>query len=664
MAEEIKKQRRKRLKKKSKSSASRDDQKDSGANSSGVIDGDSMTGSGSTPTALIIVALVLGVYVIGFVSTIASLPDIKPLHLHLNKNMNGSSISFMVPIGRKKLNGSIINLAVDKENADTNADADGAKDDHLVDGMKKVKGENKTNKERLVDGIMVGGDDADENQAKLEDMVIHRKEHMKEDEIIRKGEQVEARKNKKAWKSEADAAAAGEDTGIDTGNGTSTPIPIATWPVTSTSKEKDKWLSYPHPGDGAMTVEMPPFWSKPIHDNKLMTRERAMQIGSCIKPDQNGSHQRGDKCPVSERTIFVAIASYRDWQCKHTVTSIFSRAKHPERIRVAVVDQIVDGDDICNEPIEETCETQPHQDICTYADQIDVYSMDAPMAVGPVFARHIGHRQYRGEYYYMQSDAHVTFTQDWDVDIVKQMEATGNDMTVLTTYLTDIVGSIDEKTGASKRNTRPIMCNTDYEGGAQGKHLRHMSQPERMPPSDLVMPQLEPWWAAGFSFSRGHFVVNVPYDQYQPMIFQGEEMSIGIRGFTIGYDYYAPQRSVCFHHYAAMNTNRNKVPHFWENSKEYAGTGIRAMSRLLGIVHMNPEKSLSSWDHIEEDIYGIGKVRTPELFYITFGIDVMRKVAKPGLCNFVEKGKMHRQFQKYLRPDGIGIDYSKIKYKL
>lgn len=25
------------------------------------------------------------------------------------------------------------------------------------------------------------------------------------------------------------------------------------------------------------------------------------------------------------------------------------------------------------------------------------------------------------------------------------------------------------------------------------------------------------------------------------MIFQGEEMSIGIRGFTIGYDYYAPQ---------------------------------------------------------------------------------------------------------------------------
>ncbi len=37
-----------------------------------------------------------------------------------------------------------------------------------------------------------------------------------------------------------------------------------------------------------------------------------------------------------------------------------------------------------------------------------------------------------------------------------------------------------------------------------------MSQPERFPPPQFSMPQLEPYWAAGFSFSRGHFVVNVP----------------------------------------------------------------------------------------------------------------------------------------------------------
>jgi hypothetical protein len=49
-------------------------------------------------------------------------------------------------------------------------------------------------------------------------------------------------------------------------------------------------------------------------------------------------------------------------------------------------------------------------------------------------------------------------------------------------------------------------------------------------------------------------------------------MSIGIRGFSIGYDFYAPERSVCFHHYAVGKNakTRNKVHHFWEND-QYTG---------------------------------------------------------------------------------------------
>lgn len=241
--------------------------------------------------------------------------------------------------------------------------------------------------------------------------------------------------------------------------------PKSVWPVINTSQQQETWVAISHPGNEALQMRVPPFFSMPIHKNKLMSREEAMDIGTCIEPDDFGNFQRGDKCPLNKRTIFVAIASYRDWQCKHTVESIFSRAKYPERVRVGIVDQIVDGDDICNEPIHETCELMPEQAICRYASQIDEFVMDAPLSVGPVFARHIGHRQYRGEYYSMQSDAHVTFTQNWDEDIIEQHEATGDEMAVLTTYLTDIVGSIDEKTGASLRTTRPIMCNTDYEGG-------------------------------------------------------------------------------------------------------------------------------------------------------------------------------------------------------
>jgi len=325
------------------------------------------------------------------------------------------------------------------------------------------------------------------------------------------------------------------------------------------------------------------------------------------------------------------------------------------------VDQIVPGEDgSCDVP-HLPCSQDPNQSICLFKNQLDVFQMEAELAVGPVFARHIGHRLYRGEYYSMQSDAHVTFTQGWDVDIIEQMEATKDEMAVLSTYLTDIVGSIDAKTGKSLRHTRPIMCNTEYEGGVQGKHLRHLSQPEAMP-EITGMPQLQPYWAAGFSFSRGHFIATVPYDLYQPMIFQGEEMSITLRSFTVGYDFFAPERSVCFHSYAKFAPERNKVPHFWENSEKYKGTGIKAMDRLLGIVHMNPEVDPSGWNHAEEEKYGLGGARTTSKFYDTFGIHVVEKTVERHLCQFV-KNRMHNMFMPNLRSDGMGVDYSKIDFR-
>lgn len=456
------------------------------------------------------------------------------------------------------------------------------------------------------------------------------------------------------------AGAAGE-----AGRSPPAPVPEHKWPA-SILYEDGTFEDIVHPGDPSTTMAVPRFWSPPLHGGGLMSRDLAMSVGSCIAHDPaTGSLARGDACPEKDRTIFVAIASYRDWQCRYTVESIFQRAKYPDRVRVGVVDQIDvdDGDFQCEVEIK-PCAEDPEQALCKYRRQVDVFRMHAKLAVGPVFARHIGNRMYRGEYYAMQSDAHVTYTQDWDVDIIGQQEATGDEMAVQTTYLTDIVDSIDEETGKSLRKTRPIMCNTDYEGGAQGKHLRHMSQPERIP-SITGMPQLEPYWAAGFSFSRGHFIVNVPYDQYQPMIFQGEEMSMGIRGFTIGYDYFATQRSICFHHYAegVNKQKRGKVKTFWEHSNTYKGTGKKAMKRLLGIVHMNPEVSPTEWDHSEEDLYGIGGVRTPEKFYKTIGIDVVKKTTEHNLCRFVQPGVMHRTFMKFLRPDGMGINYDKIDYK-
>jgi hypothetical protein len=449
-------------------------------------------------------------------------------------------------------------------------------------------------------------------------------------------------------------------------------IPQADWPI-SIRDEDGNFEDVAHPGHRAknhpdVIMTIPRMWIDDpvsVHQNKLMTRELAMKIGSCATPDENGNHSRGDKCPLSERTIYVAIASYRDYQCRDTVTSIFERAKYPDRIRVGVIDQIVDGEDVpCDAPYD-PCSDNPEQMLCKYKNHLDVLQVDAPLSVGPVLARHLGHRLYRGEYYYMQIDAHVTFKKNWDEDIIDQHGSTKNEMAVLTTYLSNIGGALDDN-GNSLKTNRPIMCVSDYEWGQHNQYLRHGTQPESRP-TITGTPQLEPFFAAGYSFSRGHFVVNVPYDFYQPLIFQGEEISIGIRGFTIGYDFYAPEKSVCFHHYAEDDSEnaakRSKVPKYFEHSRIYAGAGIKAMYRMLGIVHMNPEVDPNEWDHTDEVKYGIGAVRTPERFYEIFGIDVVKKSIQRHLCSFVETGDMHKMFTKYLRPDGMGIDYSKIDFK-
>lgn len=453
------------------------------------------------------------------------------------------------------------------------------------------------------------------------------------------------------------------------------PIPPAKWPV-SLRDEINDYEVVQHPVDAKQHFRVPKFWTPPLHNNQLMSRETAMRVGSCTIPNAHGNYARGADCPLHQRTIFIMIASYRDYQCRETIESLYSRAAHPERIRVGVVDQIVEGvDNKCHEPIH-PCSEDPTQALCQYAQLIDTVPLDAKLSVGPVPARHIGHRMYRGEYYAAQSDAHVTFTNNWEMALIHELESTGNEMAVLSTYLSDFVGAMDNH-GNSLRHERPIMCNSYWKEWNQMYHIHHSTQPESAP-AIHGMPQLHPWWAAGFSFARGHFTVNVPYDYYQPMVFSGEEMSIAIRGWTVGYDYYTPEHSVCFHHYAESaegQAKRADVPTFWENAELYKDSGVGAMKRLLGIVHLllvhnetttpsdHASSSSSSWDHTEEDVYGLGNVRTPEQLMRLLGIDVPNLQMQGHLCQFVNRGTMHQLFVPHLRDDGMGINYDALDYQ-
>lgn len=409
------------------------------------------------------------------------------------------------------------------------------------------------------------------------------------------------------------------------------------------------------------TLSVPKFWNPEEfgmegvreflgnHGRRVMTPKEAQSIGSVVD---------------DKETIFISLASYRDLECRPTLESIFLRATHPERIRVAVVDQIEPEDTKCAEP-QVPCSQDPDQVLCKYRHLIDVFEVRSYLMVGPVFARHIAHRMYRNEYFAMQVDAHVRFVQNWDEDIILQWKSADNEMAVLTTYLTDITDSIDPVTHESRRKDRNMMCHLNFEGHDKSQMHLVLKSPAKSNPKVQGTPMLHPFWSAGFSFSRGHFVVQVPYDQHSAMVFQGEESSLAIRAFSYGYDFYAPERSVAFHIFAIKdNIGRRERHKFWENETLYAGALEKSMARIVGITGMAAGSSSTANDyyHQDEELYGLGKVRDIQTYFRTYGIHPETSSVEDHLCTFVQE-QMHRQFHQHLRSDGMGINYNEIKYE-
>jgi hypothetical protein len=84
------------------------------------------------------------------------------------------------------------------------------------------------------------------------------------------------------------------------------------------------------------TIDVPALYRHPFTDTAPAAMEANLKsVGSFV----NG-----------KETIYIAIASYRDWQCYDTVDSLLSRADHPERLIIGVVQQNLEGDAHCKTP--------------------------------------------------------------------------------------------------------------------------------------------------------------------------------------------------------------------------------------------------------------------------------------------------------------------------
>jgi hypothetical protein len=342
-----------------------------------------------------------------------------------------------------------------------------------------------------------------------------------------------------------------------------------------------------------------------------------------------------------EETIFVSIASYRDKECAETIYDLFEKAYCPFRISVGVCQQNYSQVD---EDVFEKYKQLAQKGTGDFSDRIRILRLDADEAKGPMYARHlIEKRLFRDERFYLITDSHMMFTPNWDQRIIEEWNACRmqSPKPILTMYPDDF---------KPHHRTIPPL---NYDK-AKGSYMRFKKFNEktgvieiegpsfaRKPPA----PMLSMFWGACFSFGLSTMISEVPFDPHCDYVFFGEEISMGVRLWTSGYDFYNPTTMYVYHMW-----ERNR-PTFWQqfNDKSNAVHRERQQKEKEGYDRLQKVLGMSPEPVTVLPPYGLGTVRTMDDYERFIGISMRKKqfTSLSGIMGVVEKAPAHEILCKF-----------------
>ena len=300
--------------------------------------------------------------------------------------------------------------------------------------------------------------------------------------------------------------------------------------------------------------------------------------------------------------IFMSIASYRDMMLFFTLKEAVAKAKYPSSLRFGVIDQSVSDQ---RELIAEL----------PFSAQVRYVHVKPQDTLGVSWARSLAFSLYDGEKYFMQVDSHTLFEQDWDDILIRQLFTLlgKSSKPVITTYPPPFT-MVDEKPQYQPSGGPEAVMVLRPQPNQQMRkdnrllsfHVRYM-----LATSEHV---LGCHIAAGFMFTLGAFVDEVPYDPF--IYFHGEEQCLSARAFTHGWDIYHPPIVPVRHLYKEAN-GPAYIEHHWHGNvdKERAFDSQYLIARSSKRLN----KLLSGSNPIGS--YGLGKVRSLDDFAKVSGID-------------------------------------------
>lgn len=308
--------------------------------------------------------------------------------------------------------------------------------------------------------------------------------------------------------------------------------------------------------------------------------------------------------------IFVSVASYRDDQCLSTVQNLSEMADHPELLRIVVCQQ--------NEKSDKDCQSWCKNEKNPACGVLEIERLDHKEARGPCWARWRIQQKYQGEEYFLQIDAHTRVTKGWDTVLKNQLALCNHPKACLTQYPPEY------KINKNLKNKEKEKWQIDkLRGGIYIQKIGHDGftriQSDWAYKKPLV-PFESKGWAAGFSFSSGNFVSEVPYDPYTPFLFFGEEMDIATRGFTHNWKFFSPTVSCLF-----TNYDRSHRKTFWENKNQKPCEVLSRFRIYHRLGYLTEQDIPEEYHFILIDQLPMGENFTKEEYYKYAGIDIQNE---------------------------------------
>ena len=289
--------------------------------------------------------------------------------------------------------------------------------------------------------------------------------------------------------------------------------------------------------------------------------------------------------PLTGKTIFVQIASFRDSQLLPTLHDMIDRADEPENLRICICWQHSEEDE-WDHLLEFKGDTR-----------FNIIDIDAKDSKGVCWARNLIQQEYDGEDFTLQLDSHHRFVDGWDTMMknqILQLQLHGHAKPLITGYMTSFHPSLPKDEWAKD----PWQMRFDRFTPDGVIFFRPDSIPNW---EQRTMPIPARFYSAHFCFTLGTFCEEVPHDPRY--YFHGEEITIGVRAYTHGYDLFHSHKLVCYHEFSRDYRPDKHWDNYSDCTKHNQET-YRLMRGLLGI----DGESLS--DKETYGTYGLGTERT------------------------------------------------------